>query len=138
MPRYQRDGAAWFTEWLSLPQIVLGAATSAQTASTMAKGIAPRPEQMEHALSDGLDMIHAEALSFALAETMPRPEAQALVKKLCAEAQEQNTALRQLVARDHPQLDVQTLFDSRRQMGHAPDEALAFVKAVRSQSVGPV
>ncbi|MBL3701275.1 adenylosuccinate lyase family protein [Sulfitobacter sp. BDSS02] len=138
MPRHQRDGAAWFTEWLSLPQIVLSAATSAQSASTLSKGIAPRPEQMEYALSDGLDMIHAEALSFALSETMPRPEAQALVKKLCAEAQEQKTALRQLVARDHPQLDVQALFDPLHQMGHAPDEARAFVKAVRSQSAGPV
>ena len=85
---------------------------------------------MNTALGADLDMIHAETLSFALAAEMPRPEAQAVVKTLCREAGASDTALRRLVARDFPQLDVKTLFDPVAQLGAAPTEALRFSKKV--------
>ncbi|WP_297340276.1 adenylosuccinate lyase family protein [Pseudophaeobacter sp.] len=124
--QHQRDGAAWFGEWLCLPQIVLGAASAARTARDLCAGITPNAAAMNTALGAGLDMIHAETLSFALAAEMPRPEAQAVVKTLCREAGASDTPLRRLVARDFPQLDVQTLFDPVAQLGAAPTEALRF------------
>lgn len=126
MQQHQRDGAAWFTEWMCLPQIVLGAAAAAKAGRGLCAGVTPNPDAMQAALTDGLDMIHAEALSFALAEHMPRPEAQAAVKTLCRAAQDSATPLRALVARDHPQLDAAALFDPARQLGHAPAEARRF------------
>ena len=124
--QHQRDGAAWFTEWICLPQIVLGAASAVEIAGPLCQALAPRPEHMATALAGGLDMIHAEALSFALARQMPRPEAQAAVKTLCREAQDTATPLRDLVRRDWPGLDAEALFDPARQMGLAPAEARAF------------
>ncbi|WP_264211225.1 class-II fumarase/aspartase family protein [Leisingera thetidis] len=126
--RHQRDGAAWFTEWMCLPQIVLGAASAAKTGKDLCAGLSPDPEAMAAALSGGLDMIHAETLSFALAGQMPRPDAQAAVKALCQEAQAAQTPLRELVARDYPDLDAAALFDPARQMGCAPWEAMQFAK----------
>ncbi|MFY9212123.1 MAG: lyase family protein [Aestuariivita sp.] len=128
--RDQRDGAAWFGEWLALPQLVLGTASALEIARTLAGQIAPRPEAMAAHLAAGMDMIHAEALSFALAARMARPEAQALVKALCRDAQQSRTPLSVLVARDHPDLDGAVLFDPAHQMGNAPADARRFVQAV--------
>src|SRR5690606_17277738 len=82
--RQQRDGVAWFTEWLTLPELTLCAARALAAAGEVAGTLAPVPERMAAILDDGTGLIHAEALSFALARRMPRPEAQAEVKALCA------------------------------------------------------
>ncbi|WP_417472848.1 class-II fumarase/aspartase family protein [Leisingera sp.] len=126
LQQHQRDGAAWFTEWMCLPQIVLGAASAAATGKALCAGLRPNADAMQAAVGGGLDMIHAEALSFALAEQMSRPDAQAAVKALCREAQNNATPLRQLAARDYPALDVARLFDPARQLGQAPAEAQRF------------
>lgn len=131
MHRHQRDGAAWFTEWMCLPQIVLGAAAAAQTAVGLSGGLKPDANVMADALTGGLDLIHAEALSFALAALMPRPEAQAATKTLCKEAVETSAPLHMLIARDWPQLDAAALTDPAQQMGSAPEEARAFAARVR-------
>ncbi len=130
MPRNQRDGAAWFTEWLCLPQIVLGAAAAAQTAAPLCTAITPNGDQMADGLSQGLGLIHAETLGFALAAAMPRPQAQAAVKALCREAQNSQTPLSVLAARAHPDLDTAALFDPVRQMGQAPADARRFAADV--------
>ncbi len=126
LQQHQRDGAAWFSEWLCLPQIVLGTASAARIARDLCAGITPQPAAMGAALASGLDMIHAEALSFALAEMLARPEAQARVKILCREAGDTQTSLRDLVSRDFPALDTDRLFDPAQQLGNAPAEALRF------------
>ena len=125
---HQRDGAAWFTEWMVLPQIVLGAAACTRTALTLVQTLEPQPKAMAAGLERGLDLIHAEALSFALTQHMPRPDAQAATKTLCREAAASHTPLRTLVARDFPGLDVTALFDPARQMGQAPADARNFVQ----------
>ncbi len=127
--RHQRDGAAWFTEWLCLPQIVLGAASAARTARDMASALAPNPDAMTRALAGGLGTIHAEALSFVLSAHLPRADAQAEVGRLCRAAQETGTPLRDLVTRGWPDLDVTTVFDPALQMGDAPQAARRFADA---------
>ena len=128
--RHQRDGAAWFTEWMCLPQIVLAAASALQTTVTLTRTLSPDPARMAAALQDGLDMIHAEALSFALAAHMSRPDAQAAVKTLCQDALQTRLPLRQLVRRDWPDLDLADCFDPNLQMGRAPQDAQDFAAAV--------
>ncbi|MEX0368313.1 MAG: adenylosuccinate lyase family protein [Ruegeria sp.] len=136
MHRYQRDGAAWFTEWMCLPQIVLGAGAASQTASALTERIKPNPDAMQAALDSHLGMIHAEALSFALAQHMPRPEAQAATKSLCREANETSTPLREVVARYWPQIDTARMFDPGAQLGLAPDEARNFARKVTERPNG--
>lgn len=55
--------------------------------------LTPAIAAMARALDGGHDLIHAEALSFELAEWMPRPEAQTAVKGMCAEANATDTSL---------------------------------------------
>ena len=127
--QHQRDGAAWFTEWMCLPQIVLGAAASAETGRKLARDLEPDPARMLEILNGTLDLIHAEALSFALTQFLPRPEAQAAVKSLSREAMESGVPLRQLAARDWPSLTSGHLFDPLSQTGLAAQEARASAEA---------
>ncbi|MEO0939190.1 MAG: lyase family protein [Pseudomonadota bacterium] len=124
--QFSRDGAAWFAEWMPLPQITLTCAACLKTLVAVADGLEPRPDAMRAAL-DG-SMAFAEALSFALAAQMPRPAAQAQVKALCREAETQGVPLEH-VARAAHELP-EGLFDVGA-MGHAPAEARAFAAAVR-------
>ncbi len=129
--QHQRDGAAWFAEWMTVPQLALSLAAALHHARTLATGMIPHPVQMHATLENGLGLIHAEALSFALAELMPRPQAQAKAKALCLEALKQRVPLRDLARADYPDLrgDV---FDPALQMGHAPAEAAGFVARARA------
>lgn len=123
---HQRDGAAWFTEWMVLPQIALGTACALQHAKELARAMRPATEQMTATLSGGLALIHAEELSFALAAFMPRPKAQAETKALCREAVQSNTSLATLARAAYPDLPV-ALFTPDGSLGLAPQEAQAFV-----------
>ncbi len=128
--KHQRDGAAWFTEWMCLPQIVLGCAASLEIAKTLVPGLSPVADKMLDPIDGNLGLIHAEALSFALAETMPRPEAQAHVKRLCKEAMDTDTSLVALVARDFPTAGID--LSAAQQMGQSALDAAAFVRAARA------
>lgn len=129
---HQRDGAAWFAEWMVLPQIALGAACALQHAKSLATGMTPNTDRMAQTLGGGLGLIHAEALSFALAGKMHRPAAQAETKALCRTAQETATELEVLARTAHPDLP-DGLFDAAQSLGLAPAEARAF--ATRAQAL---
>lgn len=60
----QRDGAAWFAEWLALPPLV----TSTAQALSLLGGLDIRPDapRLRGPLDDPSGLIHAEAISFAL------------------------------------------------------------------------
>ena len=123
--QHQRDGAAWFTEWMVMPQLALCLAASLSHTKSLARNIAPRPVQMHSNLDANMGLIHAEALSFALAELMPRPEAQAVTKALCLEALDKQTPLENLARANYPDLPPD-LFSPNAGIGHAPHDALAF------------
>lgn len=123
--RQQRDGAAWFVEWMTLPQLCISAGRGLALAGQVVAAITPDADAMARGLDDGHGLIDAEAFSFALARQMPRPQAQAHVKALCQQAQAQGAALRDLMARDFPELDLSGIGG----LGTAPAEARAFAKA---------
>ncbi|KIN61924.1 3-carboxy-cis,cis-muconate cycloisomerase [Sulfitobacter noctilucicola] len=129
--QHQRDGAAWFAEWMAVPQMTLALAASLQHARALAGGITPQPVQMHAALESNLGLIHAERLSFALADLMPRPDAQATSKALCLEARAKQTPLKSLAMSDYPALPEDT-FDPASGMGQAPALALAFADAAEA------
>lgn len=130
--RQQRDGAAWMVEWMSLPQIAMASGRALAAALELTAGIKPNQDAMAGNIDDGLGLIYAEALSFALAQTLPRPEAQAAVKALCAEVRGSGTPLGTLATAKWPEAVTAELFTPKAQLGLAPAEARAFAKAARA------
>ena len=128
--QHQRDGAAWFAEWMAVPQLALSLAAALQHGRKITAGLTPIATRMHGTLEGGLGLIHAEALSFALAERMPRPEAQAKAKALCLEARDKRIPLKRLARGDYPDLP-EAVFDPAASMGQAPAEALAFARRAR-------
>lgn len=128
---HQRDGAAWISEWLALPQLVLGAGAALTHAERLSGTLVPDEARMRATLEGGQGLIYAEALSFALAETMPRPEAQAATKTLCLKAHETGDSLKSCAAAAYPELDLAPIFDAETQMGAAPAEARSFAEKVQ-------
>ncbi|WP_010139154.1 lyase family protein [Oceanicola sp. S124] len=130
MPRQERDGAAWFTEWLVFPQLCLSAAAALTTARAAVPGLTPKAEEMRAVFTEARGLLHAEALSFRLAGQMPRPEAQAKVKELAQQVLATGRPLGELAAEALPDLDLSGLFTPEEQMGDAPANARAFAAAV--------
>ena len=100
-----RDGAAWFTEWLALPALCSATSAALRHALELAREISPDPSAMRRNLHANGGMVFAEAISFGLSRSMPRPEAQALVKKWCAEAAKGGEDILQCAKRQVPALD---------------------------------
>jgi 3-carboxy-cis,cis-muconate cycloisomerase len=90
--------------------------------------MAPDTEAMA-ADFDGLGLLHAEALSFALAALMPRPDAQTRTKALVAEAVQSNTSLADTARNAYPDLPP-GLFQTAQHLGQAPAQARAFANRV--------
>jgi 3-carboxy-cis,cis-muconate cycloisomerase len=127
--REARDGAAWFTEWLTLPQLCLTLARSLATADQMMGALTPDTARMQAALDANGGLLHAEALTFALAQSMPRPEAAAAIKALCAEVRKTGQNLQDLAqVRYGDRLSKEACAD----LGTAPEEARAFAALVRA------
>jgi len=120
-----RDGAAWFSEWLALPQLCLGAMAALTIANDLSAALSPNETALSAQITATNEMIHAEALSFELAKTMPRPEAQAAVKQVCQEALATGSNLIALAQTQYPCIDA-AQFGSAHQMGTAPEQAHAF------------
>ena len=125
---HQRDGAAWFAEWMTVPQLTLGLAAALHHAKKICEGMTPQPDRMQATMDAGLGLIHAEALSFALAQHMPRPEAQAATKALCKEALAQDKNLAILAQAAYPDL----VFDPAAGLGQAPAEARHFAARAKA------
>ena len=128
--RLQRDGAALFTEWLTLPQLCISTGRALDLGRDLAGRIAPDPAAMARGMDSGLGLIHAEALTFALCDRLPRPEAQAAIKALCQEALSRGVKLIDLIGRDYPGTDWAAAVSGPGILGQAPAEARAFAKAV--------
>ncbi|MDT1063978.1 adenylosuccinate lyase family protein [Paracoccus sp. CPCC 101403] len=126
--RQQRDGSAWFVEWMTLPQLCISAGRAMALALDVAGRLAPDAAAMARGIDDGTGLIHAEAFTFALARHMPRPEAQARIKALCAEAVKGGSSLPALVARDFPALDL----SAAGGLGTAPQDARDFAVKARA------
>ena len=123
--QHQRDGVAWFAEWMTVPQLSLCLAAALSHAKELAGHITPRPVRMQSNLEANMGLIHAEALSFALAEFMPRPKAQQVTKALCLDALDKQIPLEKLARADYPELPAD-VFVSSAGIGCAAQEALAF------------
>jgi len=128
--REQRDGAAWFIEWLTLPQLCIALGRMLTLAGDCLATLSPNPHAMQAQLNGAHGSIHAEALTFALAAHMPRPQAEAEVKALLAAAIAKGCDLPDLAMQHWPQLNFAAQLAQGAGLGTAPDEARGFAKAV--------
>ncbi|APX10836.1 lyase family protein [Tateyamaria omphalii] len=126
--QHQRDGAAWFNEWMVLPQIALSCAAALHIAQNLVEHWQPDTDAMANTFT-GLGAIHAEALSFALASRMARPDAQAATKALIADAMAQGKTLETVARAAYPNLPPD-LFTPAHHMGTAPEHARNFAQRV--------
>ncbi|MBM9593091.1 class-II fumarase/aspartase family protein [Roseitranquillus sediminis] len=133
---HQRDGAAWFIEWMSLPQMCLLTGRATAAALEVAQGLEADEAAMAHHLEKGGGAIHAEALSFVLARQMPRQEAQGAVKALCAQTARSGRHLLDLAREAYPDSDLDVVRQPARALGTAPAEARRFAAAARALPSG--
>ena len=129
--RQQRDGAAWMTEWLSLPQLVILTARALGAAETLARTLTPDDKAMARGIDATGGTLFAEPLSFALCDEMQRPDAQARVKELIAEAAQAGEPLQTVVEKAYPNQDTAQILDPFQHLGTAPAEARAFAATAR-------
>ncbi len=129
--RQQRDGAAWFAEWLALPPLCVALGAALLRAGEALERLRPDAARMAaNLLADG-GLIQAEALTFLLAPEMGRPRAQEAVTAICAEVRASGRSLGALAAERFPGRDWDALLSPEASLGTAPEEALAFSRLVR-------
>ena len=131
--RQQRDGAMWMLEWHALPQICMACGRSLQLGIAMLAGLEVDAARMRANLDGTHGLVYAEAISFRLAEEMPRPEAQARVKQWCADALAQGRGLVELAAEQYPAVDWDAVAEPAALLGDAPSQARDF--AVRARAI---
>jgi 3-carboxy-cis,cis-muconate cycloisomerase len=87
MPQeHERGGPGWQLEWLTLPQMVVLTGAALRHGQALADHLEVDGARMAANLTASKGLVLAEAATFALADHMARPEAQALVKSACAQA----------------------------------------------------
>ncbi|MEH0072051.1 lyase family protein [Pannonibacter sp. Pt2-lr] len=117
---YERSGAAWLIEWLSLPQIAAATGKALTTAASLLDSLVIDTARMRANIEASNGLLLAEAASFALAATMPRPQAQDLVKKACATVLSSGTHLFDVLAAMTPvPADWSALKDPALHMGES-------------------
>ena len=83
---HERSGSGWTLEWLVLPTLLMATAVALHHSSDALAHIIVNTEKMQSNLGLYNGVIYAEAATFALAESMPRDQASALVKDACLQA----------------------------------------------------
>ncbi|HSE90294.1 MAG TPA: 3-carboxy-cis,cis-muconate cycloisomerase [Candidatus Binatia bacterium] len=94
---HERATHGWQVEWLTLPQMIMLTGGALKHALYLAKHLTVDQARMRENITRADDVILAEAAVFALAKTMPRAQADELVKKACAIALSEGKPLIEVV-----------------------------------------
>lgn len=130
--RQQRDAAAWMSEWMALGQVCMGVGRAVCVTENMLNALTPDPEAMRRNIDDGRGLIYAEALQFALADRMSRPDAQAAVKDLCQAIIADGGSLKDAALAKWDMPELAALFTPEAQLGLAPFDARTFAANARA------
>jgi 3-carboxy-cis,cis-muconate cycloisomerase len=129
---HERDGVAWQGEWLIVPDLAQAAGASLLRAQTLLERLEVRSARMRASVEASNGLLAAEAAAFRLAAVMPRPEAQALVKRACAEVTESGVHLADVLAQLAPEAgDLGDLHDPAALVGDS-DAMVERVLAARA------
>jgi len=91
----ERDGAPWLAERIYLPEITIRSGAALRHAEWLAGAVTPDQTRMAETLARHPGCM-AEAATFTLTDHIPRPEAQALVKKALSRPEPLHDALAKL------------------------------------------
>jgi len=125
----ERDGGAWAIEWHALPQVIGASCGALKHALDAARNMQPEPKRMMATIDATKGLMFAEAVSFELARTIPRPDAQDLVKRACQDAVASGRHLRDVLG-DMTDADLIDVFDAAQNLGAAPNFADRFAADV--------
>ena len=118
----ERDGAAWTLEWLALPQICATAGGALARADELLDALEIDADRMAENAAGGRGLVLAEAAAFALADHLPRSQAQDLVAQACRQTMAENRHLFDVLA---DLTDAEVDWDQLRQpktlVGGSPD-----------------
>jgi 3-carboxy-cis,cis-muconate cycloisomerase len=96
---HERATHGWQVEWLTLPQMILLTGGALKHGLYLAKNLQVDAAAMRTNFARANDVALAEAAVFALANAMPRPQAEELVKQACVAAVAKNKPLIETVRR---------------------------------------
>ncbi len=125
--REARDGAAWFSEWLALPPLCLALSRALALADALLGGMRPDRTALARPLAEPPALAHAEALTFALSQRLPRAKAMEAVRDLAMRAGEEGRNLLELARTMFPWVE-----HAGPDLGQAPAEARAFAAKARA------
>jgi 3-carboxy-cis,cis-muconate cycloisomerase len=94
---HERATHGWQLEWLSLPEMLMLTGGALRHALYLAKNLQVDEAKMRENIHRTNDLILAEAAVFALAQAMPRAQADELVKRACAVALSEGKPLVEVV-----------------------------------------
>lgn len=129
--RQQRDGVAWSLEWHALPQMCMACSRALQIALHLMRELQPDAAAMQANLEGRYGLVFAEAISFQLAQSMPRAEAQSRVKELCKQAVQRDANLVDLASARFPDVDFSDSCVAKNLLGDAPEQSRAFARRAR-------
>lgn len=95
---HERDGSAWQLEWLTLPQMILGAGRALSDSDRLLKSLMPDPRRMRANLDASKGLIMAEAATRALAAHFGFASAKEIVRCACDKSESSGGDLLNILA----------------------------------------
>ena len=89
----ERDGAAWASEWMILPEMMVAAGAATRLATRLVEVLRVDAGRMAARLSEPPGLLLSEPAVASLAQAMPRHEAVSLVRAAAARARERQMTL---------------------------------------------
>jgi 3-carboxy-cis,cis-muconate cycloisomerase len=115
---HERASHSWQVEWLNLPQMFALTSAALNKALFLSENLVVNSAQMQHNVAASHGLMLAEAISFALSESMSRTEAKKLVQEAVQLALEQKRHLVDVVReKTDAALDWQALKDETAYFG---------------------
>lgn len=137
---HERGTHGWQVEWLTLPQMFFLTAAASKEALLLSAHLTIDEERMRQNVAASNGLMLAEAVSFALADTMSRSDAQSLVKEACQLAVAEDRHLIDVVKeRTDAPIDWQALKDETAYFGSSQkfiDRVLEEVERVSQEHNG--
>jgi 3-carboxy-cis,cis-muconate cycloisomerase len=134
----ERATHGWQVEWLTLPQMMALTGGALKHGLYLARNLQIDALAMDANMARANHVILAEAAVFALAQTVPRPQAEELVKRACAAALAENKPLIEVVERFAGEaipkgaVDWQALAKPKNYLGETQKMIDAVLQSVRS------
>lgn len=104
--QYERDGASWALEWLTLPQMMIATGTILKHALVISEKMKIKEEAVKANVEKLNGLIFSEKASFVLTKYMARKEAKKIVGEACTLVLVQNIHLADALDQLLPQLDI--------------------------------